>query len=85
MIIEMLDYNKIYQNNKTNLIKNIKIMFSYNKIRTPRFLYCLRNYRVKNQILVIQLLIFTVIIALLTIALLVNRVIIESVIEKVSF
>ncbi|CAD8169572.1 unnamed protein product [Paramecium octaurelia] len=60
-------------------------MFSLNQIRTPKFLYCLRNYRVKNQILVIQLLIFTVIIAFLTIALVINRVIIESVIEKVSF
>ncbi|CAK78302.1 unnamed protein product (macronuclear) [Paramecium tetraurelia] len=59
-------------------------MFSLNQIRTPKFLYCLRNYRVKNQILVIQLLIFTVIIAFLTIALVINRVIIESVIEKVS-
>ncbi|CAD8113620.1 unnamed protein product [Paramecium primaurelia] len=59
-------------------------MFSLNQIRTPKFLNCLRNYRVKNQILVIQLLIFTVIIAFLTIALVINRVIIESVIEKVS-
>ncbi|CAD8114414.1 unnamed protein product [Paramecium primaurelia] len=59
-------------------------MFSLNQIRTPKFLYCLRNYRVKNQILVIQLLIFTLIIAFLTIALVINRVIIESVIEKVS-
>ncbi|CAD8125970.1 unnamed protein product [Paramecium sonneborni] len=59
-------------------------MFSLNQIRTPKFLKCLRNYRVKNQILVIQLLIFSVIIGFLTIALVINRVIIESVIEKVS-
>ncbi|CAD8127769.1 unnamed protein product [Paramecium sonneborni] len=59
-------------------------MFSLNQIRTPKFLLCLRKYRVKNQILVIQLLIFTVIITFLTIAQVINRVIIESVIEKVS-